>query len=133
MRGLAATLAIAVSAVALLAGCGGGSDENSAGSTTSSTDPSTAMAAFQSCMKEQGVELPDRGQGGVGPPPQGDGQSTAPSSTTPTRPAQSSAEAAKLQKALETCQSKLPDGAGQQGGPQGAPFDRQGQASGQTS
>jgi hypothetical protein len=91
-------LAVAGASIALAA-CGSSSDGGSASSANSpagrgqSADQSAAFKKFQDCLKDNGVTLPDRGQGrpgggqgyGYGPPASGGG--TPPTGTDATPPA----------------------------------------------
>ncbi|GAA3211645.1 hypothetical protein [Actinocorallia longicatena] len=123
MKSLTKLLAVpAVAGSLLLAAACGGSDSGSGSGGTSGDDP---MAAFTACLKENGVTMPDRGQGGAGgdgtrPTGRPSGQPTGRPSGQPSgRPSMS----AEQQKAMQACASLRPDGGqggpGQGGGPGG--------------
>jgi hypothetical protein len=104
VKALVATPFIALALVA--AGCGGSSPTSASTSATSTTRGGTA-AAFRACLAQQGVKLPS-GFGNGGPPQGGAGQ--APQGGRPP------SFSAKQQKAFSACRSKLPAGAGANGG-----------------
>lgn len=96
--------ALVVLAAVLLVGCGGSSgDSSTEESSTASSGQASGPAGFElseetrACLKKQGVELPDPGEG----PPQGFGQGGE-----------------EMKEALEECGAELP-----QGGPGGPPMD----------
>jgi hypothetical protein len=100
-------------AVLALAGCGGSSSSKTADQANGNRPNSDQFAAFQKCLKQQGVTLPGGGRPGGGFRPQGgQGQSTTPQQ----RPQISDAQRQKMQKAMSACRSKLPQGAGPGGG-----------------
>lgn len=114
-------LVLVAAAALLLAGCGGssGSDSSSEESGAASSEQAGGPGGFaeisdetRSCLKENGVELPEPGQGGppVGGPPEG-----MPPEGEP--PQGFGKGAAKMKKAFEECGVELP-----QGKPQGAPM-----------
>jgi hypothetical protein len=123
--GIAGVLAI-VAALAV-AGCGGSSgssSSNEASSTgTSSEAAGQAPGGFEiseetrSCLQEQGVELPEPGQGG-GPPEGGElPPGGAPQGGEP--PSFGGAQGKKMQEAFKECGVEVPEGG--QGKPSGAP------------
>lgn len=107
--------ALAVLVAALLVGCGGSSgDSSTEGGSTASSDRAGGPAGFElsddtrACLEEQGVELPDPGEGppGGGAPPEGG-------------PPQGFGQGGEeMKEALEECGAELP-----QGGPAGPPMD----------
>ena len=124
-------LAVASASIALVA-CGG-SDSSSSGaaagaSSTTSTNGSgaTQNAAFEKyrqCLKDNGVTLPDRGNGqggggGYGPPAGAGAGGTPPTGTNGTPPAGAGAggfpgggqNSAKFQKAMQACAKLRPQG-----------------------
>ncbi len=80
-----AALVLAVAAVGLVVGCGGGSDASSARtdgggaaagapSSQGSSDSAQGQAQFARCMRDRGVDIPDPAEGGARPqgrPPAG--------------------------------------------------------------
>lgn len=126
--GIAGVLAI-VAALAV-AGCGGssGSSSSSSSSEASSTGASSEAGGppsggfeiseeTRSCLKEQGVELPEPGQGGelpegAEPPSGGPPEGGAP-------PSFGGAQGKKMQEAFKECGVEMPEGG--QGKPGGAP------------
>jgi hypothetical protein len=64
---LACALALGVSAVGLLA-CGGSSDASSASADSAGNDDS-GRVRLQSCLRKQGIDMPQPGQGGNNGPP----------------------------------------------------------------
>lgn len=114
------TGALAVLAAALLAGCGGSSgDSSTEGSSTASFGQAGGPASFElsedtrACLEEQGVELPDPGEGppGGGAPPEGG----PPAGGPPQGFGQGGEE---MKEAFEECGAELP-----RGGPGGPPMD----------
>ncbi len=83
--GVVAALVLAVAALGLVVGCGGGSDASSArtddggaaaGTPSSQGSPDSAQGQtqFAQCMRDQGVDIPDPAEGGARPqgqPPTG--------------------------------------------------------------
>ena len=129
-RRLAGVAAIvAALALLLLAGCGGsggGSGTTTAG--TSATGRSGGPGGFElsdetrACLKEQGVELPEPGQGapsGSGGPPEGGPPEGGSPAGGP--PGGSGKSAEKMQEAFEECGAEPP-----QGKPAGAPMSSAG-------
>jgi len=119
-------LAIAGASVALVA-CGSSGDDSSGGtaSTNASAGNGTQNAAFekyQQCLKDNGVTLPDRGnggpggQGGYGPPPGASTNGTPPTGTNGAPPAGGGGFPgggqmdAKTQKAMQACAKLRPQG-----------------------
>jgi hypothetical protein len=94
-----AAIAVIVGAVAILTS---GGDDSATQATPSAPDPE-AMAQFQQCLSEHGVEAPDAAQG----PPSGD-------------PSQGSGPSKKMLRAMQACSRYAPQG-GQGGFPDGAP------------
>lgn len=103
-------LVLVAAAALLLAGCGGssGSDSSSEESSAASSEQAGGPGGFaeisdetRSCLKENGVELPEPGEGGppAGGPPQG------------------FKGGAKMKKAFEECGAELPQGKPQGGAP----------------
>ena len=97
-RATALMMALTLSA-GVTAGCGGGDESSGSGDSNAQGAPSEApqgapagIEEFQSCLEDQGVDLPEPGSGEAPPP----GQNLS----------------AESQKALEACQDKLPDGFG---------------------
>jgi len=117
---------LAVLATVLLAGCGSsGGGESSSEETTASSEQAGGPGGFaeisdetRSCLKEEGVELPEPGQGG--PPAGGPPEGTPPEGGPPTGgPPQGFGKGgAKMKKAFEECGGELP-----QGKPEGPPMD----------
>jgi hypothetical protein len=123
-------LAVLGASVTLVA-CGGSSGGGNAASTTASAGQgqggtqSAAFQKFQSCLKDNGVTLPDRGRrpgagngGGYGPPAGGDG-TPPPTGTNATPPAGGTpgggrfgADNPKLQAAMKACAKYRPQGLG---------------------
>ncbi|MCW3024081.1 MAG: hypothetical protein JWR30_3403 [Conexibacter sp.] len=112
---------------AALAACGGSSSASSAGGTgtTAAGAQGATMAKFQQCLKDQGVQLPQRppgGGNGGGPPVGADGQPRTGTNGTP--PAGGGFRGdPKAQKAMQACAKYRPQGAfrggnGAGGGPQ---------------
>ncbi len=105
--------ALAVLVAALLVGCGGSSgDSSTEGSSTAISGQAGGPGGFElsddtrACLEEQGVELPDPGEGppGSGAPPEGG-------------PPQGFGQGGEdMKEALEECGAELP-----QGGPGGGP------------
>ena len=102
---------------ALLVGCGGsGGSSSSEEGSTASAGQTGGPGGFElsdetrACLQEQGVELPEPGQGGPpgGAPPEGG---------TPEGPPQGIKGGAKMKEALEECGAELP-----QGTPEGSPM-----------
>lgn len=96
-RRATALMAALALAGGLAAGCGGGDESNGDAGSGAQDAPSRApqgapagIEEFQSCLEEQGVELPEPGSGGAPP-----GQDMS----------------AEAQNAFEACQDKLPEGA----------------------
>lgn len=109
--------ALVVLVAALLVGCGGSSgDSSTEGSSTASAGQAGGPGGFElsddtrACLKEQGVELPDPGEGppGGGAPPEG--------GLPEGGPPQGFGGGEDMKKALEECGAELP-----QGGPGGGP------------
>jgi hypothetical protein len=111
-------LVLASLAGVALTGCGG--DSGSEPQTTLDGPASQGQApgqgqrpggeqfqAFQDCLREQGVELPDPGQGQPGGPGAGGFDPSDPD----------------FRAAMEACQDDLPEGAGPGGGNFGPPPD----------
>jgi hypothetical protein len=116
-------------AVVLLSACGGGSSSSSAGAdTTTTTTAITGDAtAFQDCLKEHGVDLPEGGfpvspSGASGPRPSGPPPSlpsggSGPSGSFP-------GQTAEQREAFQACADLAPEGGfGGRGGANGAAFD----------
>ena len=111
-------LATPVSVLALLgatialAACGGSSSASSSAGTgtTAGGTQSATMAKFQQCLKDQGVQLPQRPGGGNGPPAGANGQPPAGGGGFRGDP--------KVQKAMQACAKYRPQGAfrGRNGG-----------------
>lgn len=115
-------LVLVAAAALLLAGCGGssGSDSSSEESSAASSEQAGGPGGFaeisdetRSCLKENGVELPEPGQGGLpaGGPPEGGPPAGGP-------PQGFGKGGAKMEKAFEECGVELP-----QGKPEGAPMN----------
>jgi hypothetical protein len=135
-------LAVAGSSFALAA-CGSSSDSNSSSTTTGSSASSgqsgTRNADFQKyqqCLKDNGVTLPSRGQGGPGgsnaaPPNTGGGSTTAPPTGTPPQGGGYGGPGAggfggqnadpRTQKAMRACAKYRPSGGFRGGNGNGAP------------
>jgi hypothetical protein len=129
-------LAVAGASIALVA-CGSSSSNSSGGSAsagggTSTTGPagpqSAAFQKYRTCLKDNGVALPGRGQGGPGAgpgasggygPPAGGGQPpTATNATPPPGGAPGGADSAAFRKAMQACAKLRPQGFGNgRGGP----------------
>ena len=118
--GLSGVLAVVVAAL-LLAGCGGssGSDSSSEESSAASSEQAGGPGGFaeisdetRTCLKENGAELPEPGQGGppAGGPPEGGPPAGG--------PPQGFKGGAKMKKAFEECGVELP-----QGKPEGTPMN----------
>jgi hypothetical protein len=112
-------LVLVAAAALLFAGCGGsgGSDSSSEESSAASSEQAGGPGGFaeisdetRTCLKENGVELPEPGQGGppAGGPPEGGPPAGG--------PPQGFKGGATMKKAFEECGVELP-----QGKPQGAP------------
>lgn len=111
--------ALVVLVAALLVGCGGsGGDSSGEASSTASSGQAGGPGGFaeiseetRACLEEQGVELPDPGEGppGGGAPPEGG----PPEGGPPQGFGQGGEE---MKEALEECGAELP-----QGGPGGGP------------
>jgi len=69
----------------LLAGCG--SSSSSSSSTSSSSSRDAARVKFTQCLRDNGVNIPDRAGGGTGGPPQNVDRSNAGRSTSSPLPA----------------------------------------------
>lgn len=120
-------LAVAGTSLALVA-CGSSGDDNasagSGGGGPTSTTQNTQRAAFQKfqdCLKDNGVTLPDRGDGNGGPPASGappTGTDGAPPSGGPGFGGQAGE---KTQKAMEACAKYRPQGMGPGRGGAGRP------------
>lgn len=115
-------LVLVAAAALLLAGCGGsgGSDSGSEESSAATSEQAGGPGGFpeisdetRSCLKENGVELPDPGQGG--PPAGGPPEGGPPAGEPPQGFAKGGAE---VKKAFEECGVELP-----QGKPEGAPMN----------
>jgi len=124
-RPLATLLALAALGALVLAGCGGssgGSETATAASASgSSSDQGEGPGGFQmsaettECLQEQGVNLPEPGEGG-GPP---EGEGAPPAGEPPAggeAPGFGGAQSEEMQEAFEACGIEAP-----QGGPGGAP------------
>ena len=98
-----------------------------AGCGNSSTDPQTKLdapaaqtkaprrtqfQAFANCLRDHGIDLPQRGQGG--PPSQGSPPPRSGSGAPGFNP-----QDPNVRKALQACRDKLPQGDGPGGGPPG--------------
>jgi hypothetical protein len=112
--------ALVVFVAALLVGCGGSSgDSSTEESSTASSGQAGGPAGFElsdetrACLEEQGVELPDPGEGppGGGAPPEGGPPAGGP-------PAGFGEGGEEMREALEECGAELP-----QGKPGGPPMD----------
>ena len=97
-RATALMVALTLSA-GVTAGCGRDDESSGSGDSDAQGAPSEAprgapagIEEFQSCLEDQGVELPEPGSGEAVPP--GEDMS------------------AEAQKAMEACQDKLPEGFG---------------------
>lgn len=115
--------ALALGLLLTFTACGGGGDDDTAtatGDTAASSESSEGDTAYQDCLAEQGVELPDFGGGEGGPPegfdpesgsipPGGGGQGGLPEGV----------DQEALQEAMEACADLAPEG-GFGGGPGGA-------------
>jgi hypothetical protein len=124
-------LATPVSALALLgttavlAACGGSSGASSSAGTgtTAGGAQSATMAKFQQCLKDQGVQMPQRragGGNGGGPPAGADGR--PPAGTNGTPPAGGGFRGdPKVQKAMQACAKYRPQGAFRGGNGGGGP------------
>jgi hypothetical protein len=125
---------VAVGASVALAACGssggGGSTGASASTTTSGSgsQQTASLDKFRSCLKDNGVTLPNGGQGGPGgggngsgPPAGGTGTNGAPGGGAPGGGAPGAgpggANGGKFGKAMQACAKYRPQGA--QGGPGG--------------
>jgi len=121
-RGVVAWLmgALVVLVAALLVGCGGSSgDSSTEGSSTASSGQAGGPGGFElsddtrACLEEQGVELPDPGEGPPGgAPPEGG----PPEGGEPPQGFGQGGE--EMKEALEECGAELP-----QGGPGGPPMN----------
>lgn len=109
-------LAVAGASLALVA-CGSSSDGSSStgASATAGGQSATRNAdfqKFQQCLKDNGVTLPDRGDGRRPPA----GSSATPPTTTDAAPPAGGfpggADSAKVQKAMQACAKYRPQGAG---------------------
>ncbi len=112
----------------MLSACGGGDDSSTAAAAASGQPDTEAMAAFQSCMEENGASVPGPAAGGAPPtgtPPassdSGSSDSTGSDSGSGStaQPPQMPEMDADTQAALEACSDLMPtppDGA-----PTGAP------------
>lgn len=83
---------LGVAAVIALAACGSGTESSAApsGAPASSADAQPAdsqMAAFRTCLENNGVTLPERPSGGAGGAPPDGGTGGTPPSGAPTPPA----------------------------------------------
>jgi hypothetical protein len=119
--------ALVVMVAALLVGCGGGSggDSSSEESTAANSGQAGDPAGFElsdetrTCLKEQGVELPDPGDGppGGAPPEGGMPEGGPPAGGTPPQGFGQGGE--EMKEALEECGAELPQGmpGGKAGGP----------------
>jgi hypothetical protein len=126
-------LALAGASIALVA-CGSSSSAGSsagAGTATTTTGQAGARGAafqkYQACLKDNGVTLPGRGQGGPGAggggygPPGGGQPPTGTNAGPPPGVAPGAADGAKFQKAMKACAKLRPQGLGNgRGGPGGA-------------
>ena len=76
--GVLAAFVLAVAALGLVVGCGGGSDASSPGadgggaaagapSSQGSSDSAQGQAQFAQCMRDQGIDIPDPAEGGARP------------------------------------------------------------------
>lgn len=114
--------ALAVLVAALLVGCGGSSSDSSSEETSSaSAGQAGGPAGFElsdetrACLKEQGVELPDPGEGPPGgAPPGGLPEGGPPERGEPPKGFGQGGE--EMKGALEECGAELPRG--KPGGPQ---------------
>lgn len=115
-------LVLVAAAALLLAGCGGsgGSDASSEESSAASSERGGGRGGFpkisdetRTCLKENGVELPEPGQGvpPAGGPPEGGPPAGGP-------PQGFGKGGAKMKKAFEECGVELP-----QGKPEGPPMN----------
>jgi hypothetical protein len=122
-----------------LAACGSSSDSNSSSSTTRSASSGQSgtrnadFQKFQQCLKDNGVTLPSRGQGGgsnAAPPNTDGGSTTAPPNGQPPQgggygggPGGFGGQNAdpKTQKAMQACAKYRPQGTFRGGNGNGAP------------
>jgi hypothetical protein len=118
---------------AALAACGGSSGASSSAGATGTTAggaQGATMAKFQQCLKDQGVQLPQRppgggngGGNGGGPPVGADGQPRTGTNGTPPAGGRFGGDP-KAQKAMQACAKYRPQGAfrgGNGGGGGGGP------------
>jgi hypothetical protein len=136
-----ARLVMFVAGAALVGGaCGGGGgkvavtqDAAAADPTTTTTVAGDAGAAYATCLKDHGVDIPDRprpADGSGGPPssrPQGSDATGGPPSSRPAgaRPSTSlpaGVDQAKVAAARDACQSLQPTDRGPQNGPPSQAF-----------